>query len=802
MTCLDTSDFDLRKEGHYEQFLDRTTPSTNPLFIDIDRDPVDTSTAKRCFFLVLTGDQSDIIYKRDVSDSELRRSFMNYSILKSNIEALENHKDTIVVLDRDLLQNYNSENYELDRSEYVIVLPNIRKEHVMKYLKLYDTSTSIDQLSDIMAMYDYANCENDFNTKSSIIKLASNLSESMFWKKRFGNNMNEWFDSQWFSNPTNCKIVAEAKKTDKNDCTKLFRDSEKITADFYELSKRSEFDAHMVRKWLESMGDEKAKLALLINIILSKELCHLVVNNDRCLDEFRENIYKIGPYMRYIFGYSILSLYLEEIKKGESASWDDRFVFDIETASKLPYFPFNVHDLHFSPYFPVLVSDEKLNQRNNLLPPTRIKNQFTGITNLSDFKRNFNIWTTKNQGMSAFDGFDWKGIALVGDAIQACSQDQPVLENCMNTEGSLAKVMFFAEYYSDSATELVCNDETINDYIDTALKVFSSVFGNYKKIFSEDIIKNVKLDTEKRLNIYIKNDYLDESKFKLSDIDTATFRNNLFITYVTWATLRNASILEKFEANEKDIDSALQLVASGDINIIVVEQLPKPSSVEGAYCYAKSHNSRGATCEPNDANILIEEEIKFIICESVIDSKDKSGLIRDIVIRSIGSESFMSFCYKQTLGSSRAYYNGETVFMLPSCVCTLLSGVSPDLRSFDKNPFDTVITNHTRGFGVCLNKNQKQQLEKYSEIVKVKYGKYTPSSNAYKVTKNGRYTDGKYVHVDEGMCIVDMSDIKQQFSAVTNHEDQIDVYKLRTIDENGDVVPVKTWIIEAVIDSI
>jgi hypothetical protein len=100
--------------------------------------------------------------------------------------------------------------------------------------------------------------------------------------------------------------------------------------------------------------------------MVSKKYCHLVVNNYHILDIMSDEIKKFAPLFRYLMSYSWLRFYFEECIKKSFVQQSDDFIFDINTASKLPVYPFNYTKPKYNPYMPILVSDDELKASENL----------------------------------------------------------------------------------------------------------------------------------------------------------------------------------------------------------------------------------------------------------------------------------------------------------------------------------------------------------------------------------------------------------------------------------------------------
>ena len=57
------------------------------------------------------------------------------------------------------------------------------------------------------------------------------------------------------------------------------------------------------------------------------------------------------PIIKYILGYTWITLYSEESIKKMNITIKDRFIFNIETASLLPFFPFDIFNPKTSKFY-------------------------------------------------------------------------------------------------------------------------------------------------------------------------------------------------------------------------------------------------------------------------------------------------------------------------------------------------------------------------------------------------------------------------------------------------------------------
>jgi hypothetical protein len=113
--------------------------------------------------------------------------------------------------------------------------------------------------------------------------------------------------------------------------------------------------------------------------MVSKKLCHLVVNNEKVLDLMRDELLSKAPLFRYLMGYAWLRFYFDESIKKRNINIKDEFIFDINTASKLPVFPFDIKFPKMNPYMPIMVDDKILNAKANINSFIQYKNKLRRI---------------------------------------------------------------------------------------------------------------------------------------------------------------------------------------------------------------------------------------------------------------------------------------------------------------------------------------------------------------------------------------------------------------------------------------
>src|SRR5439155_16062322 len=120
---------------------------------------------------------------------------------------------------------------------------------------------------------------------------------------------------------------------------------------------------------------------------------------------------------------------------------DNRYVFDINTANKLPFFPYCSENIHTNPYCVVTVDEKIINSKENCLGLTMINDyKEYGIDNYDGFIKKFNIFTTGNPDKNLFSGLEtddtgkWTHFAISGSTIPACVQKRNPLTDLVTSQ--------------------------------------------------------------------------------------------------------------------------------------------------------------------------------------------------------------------------------------------------------------------------------------------------------------------------------------------------------------------------------
>ena len=75
--------------------------------------------------------------------------------------------------------------------------------------------------------------------------------------------------------------------------------------------------------------------------------------------------------------------------------------------------------------------------------------------------------------------------------------------------------------------------------------------------------------------------------------------------------------------------------------------------------------------------------------------------------------------FEEDLPIVRSYYDGNTVYITPSCISACMTFLNMDYKYFagSKDPIEIINKYRSRGFGTILNENEIKRLLEYSSVV-------------------------------------------------------------------------------------
>jgi hypothetical protein len=269
------------------------------------------------------------IFINKTFNKELLSETINKMVLyKVNISILKNivHFGNISYCSRDIISEANKFGYELEDNVLILPIYNIAFLDIQKYIENINGFITFNNFYDIMIMNNYFgdNIKNEL-FKLKINSMINNFDESKYWELSYNclPNITKLFDSRKFNfsvikNTDNMKQLLEkidASPLKENYIEQIFNrrnyvdPSEIINKKGYKLYWKvwsCEYTKDNINKMFDIMDDNNnQKYLLFSNLCVSKQYCHLVINNSYILDMMHNTINKYCELYKYLFAYHI-----------------------------------------------------------------------------------------------------------------------------------------------------------------------------------------------------------------------------------------------------------------------------------------------------------------------------------------------------------------------------------------------------------------------------------------------------------------------------------------------------------------
>lgn len=825
------------------------------------------------------------LYSKNISVSKWEEYKSKLVLSEASIKLIKNfdHGHNITLVNSNDISCFNHFGYDME--EKIIVLPmfNISYLNIQNYIKIYQGQYVLEDLYNVIVINNLfsKNSSNSFNSLVYITEIIKNLDETNYWTRKYNCllNISRHYNSRKFRLSTlqtikdkEIKTIIDGIDTDNigkkdvdNDYLKLIFNSKNFVDassainkngyKLYKISKNSDISKEHINALFSKLNSVQS-FYLFSNLVISKKYCHLVLNNFEILTKLQSIIHCFSDLYRYLFGYAWLRFYMEESIKKTWTTKDDEFVFDINTASLLPVFPFTLEDIKSNPYLPIMVDDKYLQGANNIggFPFFCTSNkdlQNQGITNLDGFRKRMNLFISGNSSHDIFNNLDWNtlGIGISGSIMAACLQERHPLVSLFKKDQDNFDVhynRYFNEYYAEADVDVMVRSDHPLDFIKKAKTVYNQVVVNvcgYNPSNAEP--KHIKINTIRTVFLFVNNQFIKDNivtstmshEFIISNIKDEsvialfkpfidkkieTFYSNLFQEYTT-EEINNIKKYhpELFENNDTvyqiNINDNHKPVSDTSAPIDITE-----SEFEKIVDDNVNHNNKDfqklqdLDKKYNELGINISFKVKI----------SSTHIQRQLELFSIFNNDFFSLVAKFHMPCVRGYYDGNNVYMTPSCISAHMTYMNLDYKYFagSKDPIEIIMKYRMRGFGVFLNKSEIDKVLQYAN-------KVTFWNNLYNINPNDKQTlksclgslsyshnlyhprlfnmdlisyDAPFVNINDGYNNI------QEFPMVTKNtinEYMTLIFKMgstdefmlkyRTIGKEGYVNPVEKWIIDA-----
>ena len=163
------------------------------------------------------------------------------------------------------------------------------------------------------------------------------------------------------------------------------------------------------------------------------------------------------------------------------------------------------------------------------------------------------------------------------------------------------------------------------------------------------------------------------------------------------------------EYTEEELEKILE--SSDEPCIFSKEKIDATSEKTFTHVLSDEPTSHTTINNLGDTGISLSFSFKLRIISAHLD--------HDLEIFPIKKDDFMSTVSQFHMPCVRAYYNGNNVYMTPSCISAHMTFMNIDYKYFagSKDPIEIINKYRMRGFGTWLNENEIKQFVKYSELV-------------------------------------------------------------------------------------
>jgi hypothetical protein len=675
-----------------------------------------------------------------------------YILYKEN-DSFALYKITPQLFNKLLLNNIHANSVvytdEMDKDSKFIAMPEFTLNQIKEYISLYEEDNdNLREYNELLAIIAY-NQSFSFNILNKIRNKLDKIlhDQSLYWQESYncGITLTDCFENRKFKN-TKIKEMNKDKDKEYYDYLKELYNNSSTVTDMtstlrykYIMTSINLYSNNDIVELYRRIPDEYSKYSFIANMVASKNHCHLVLNNIDLLHLAEPIFKKYKPIFRYLIGYGWLSLRIEESLKKKNITNNDRFIFNLETANKLPIFPFSYDDINNNPYACILIDNNKMNLLNNCVGLKMIKNnycKFYGVCNITIFKKRLNLFINKKNEEKILQFIDWDICAITGSVMTACTMKfNPLMLRHKNNISYFSELQeepydltddeyntYFDEYYKDSDIDIVCNKEQLYDFvrcvdilIDKIDKYYAPVSVNIIPTHTACVCISKNLIHLELSNIrkVIDNKDITED-YVIKHLDNSSIKKYFYDKYYSPWKNNKCELLENKGRGSVYYN---QLVTLEDFSLSIINYELEDNNYNKSFDYEKyiyTNDLSDYELYVNDDNMDIDssnsknvleckiiENIKYALLSSVMHRKFEIFKCKNNNIFSIISNFHLDFV--------RAFWNGKTVIMLPSFISSMMIQLSTDYKYFASkhDPIKIINKYRSRNMGIILNSKEK-----------------------------------------------------------------------------------------------
>lgn len=770
----------------------------NP-FLNVNSD-IKFEQLTQIYILCLNNEQTEMnnnIYNEYIDEVEYMDYKNRLSLIKASKYVLmkqefDKNKNKIVFVNSEILESYNKEGYKFKDIETVLFIPHIWKKDVLKFTSI-SKSYSLDDIVKIKLIKDY------IDNTVPVITMYSSIKSYKYWtiKSNYNITFNNDFVKRKFKLKNNTKLEGDIKSildnmeiADTNNYTFMneLETNNKLST-VYKISNRYEMvTSEIVNELFGNTKSTREIYTMFNTLLVSKNYCHFVLNNIFVLDKMQFVFLKYKPLYKYLIGYAWLMFYIEETIVKTRTTVNSRYVFDINTAAKLPVFPYNSTNPHDNPYLTLLVSNMKVDHNNNFVGQIFDESK-CGINTLDMFRMNFNIFVTGNDKYDLFENMDWSNIAISGSVMPACiPKYNPLMKLFTDTN------RYYNEYYANSDIDVMCNLVNVFEFINKVYTITNNLQINLKKLYNDD---NIIIEPVKTIVLMVSESYIKDNianiantgynfKYIVDNISTLEIKELFYVKYIDYKIKNN--IVNRNNGFKDDKYNVIYEPCNiSAMSIIITKNEIIPDGINNG--------------------IYIADGNKYIKLNEILKFKIRSTFMQHpLEIFQIQYPDFFSCVSRFHLPCVRSYYDGNNVFMLPSAITAYLTFQNIDYKYFtgSKDPINIIYKYRIRGFGTFLNNNEKKTVIEYTTKIP-KWTKLMTFNNQLTIfghlnINHNLFKPRRYCPSEYYTCKPVMDSYVYLADQESNNIITYSNFPYQSINENGFVEKLKLWTIDMAYD--
>lgn len=836
----------------------------------------DTNKNYKHVFLLVSKDNNEYdedlickIFDKEIPQEYANELFSNFVLMKSPISLMYNFnmKKRSNLVSGDFLKEYFPNNvYDID--EIVVPMYELTESSSSMLIELNKTTTTRENIKNTISLVTYyKNNSHIFDNK--ICQMIMDMDQTKFWQNPINCELNltKIFTNRFMS--YNCVKIDKINVFEENIKDEEFENITEMILEFNnklkehnylhmnenEQNQQKENNYVTVKSVLDDAtkrtfytsndqnteinyskdeiadlfdyvkDNEKFRYYLMNTLLVSKEYCHLVLNNKRVLIGNADLFEKYKPLYIYLIGYAWTTLYVEEQLVYTKTTKSNRFAFDIETANNLPVFPFSFENMFLNPYFSMLVDKQKINCKENCISVNSLKDykKYYGVATKEDAMKRFNIFASGKEDQNIFENLDGKIFSFSGSVIPACIQRYaPLIDLCTkDTMTNEEKYnMHFKNYYNTSDIDVMVGTNNTYDFLHNVNVFIDNTIKNIKKYDNLIERSDIEIIPNKKTCVVITKYFegyclpkLNEqfqTSFTAEQFSNSEFGNKLKeYIYPIYQSIKQSQI-EKWNSLKEQygISENNDIFDTYHKSSLITELDFK----KGTYAIAKNKYSIKDTDVCYFVNDIVDENnrvsdennfLVFKVSESIKFKIKSKKLQRDMEIFKVSEYDPFNTVARFHLPCVRAYMQNDNFYLLPSFITATMTSINIDYKYFcgSHDPIAILNKYRMRGYGTILNEKEKRGFYNYNKKIKGMFkvnskdelfGPMDLNNKIYKPDNTIAYNESKHVYFTTNKDVLDLYELTHNISKLP-----VNIMNFSSISDKGNVNIYQNWISSA-----